>query len=300
MFLLWNRPFRVWPSGCVLRSILVAFEDYSHCVRARSASVGCRRYDFHSRYKGTNLSLRFSNVSPTFFVPPRIFLGTGWKAVILVKVKMVKIENRCCQNRHYNINIYIYIYSEQMTAFPKSKMTILTMTTLTTFLEYSLLFCTFAHRNSTDPHLWCTQDIGLIRLQIKGTVQVIWPTAGSTSPGVPSPHHDTTSTLATTNKICQHTHGVLAVQTRDFSIKVCTFHNYSLSLQTKTLKHEYYNIMNKHKNAPPHTPAVSSAFMLFSVHFVSNNVRRVCNPSGESTATSRNVLMCLYLTNYYS
>ncbi len=27
--------------------------------------------------------------------------------------------------------------------------------------------------------------------------------------------------------------GMLAVQTRDFAKKVCTFHNYSLSLQTK-------------------------------------------------------------------
>ena len=54
----------MWPSGCVLRTILVAFEDYSHCVRARFASVGCRRYDFHSQCKGKNLSLRF------FFRPP--------------------------------------------------------------------------------------------------------------------------------------------------------------------------------------------------------------------------------------
>ncbi len=46
----------------------------------------------------------------------------------MVMVIMVKIENGCCQNCHYNINIYIYIYSEQMTAFPKSKMTILTLT----------------------------------------------------------------------------------------------------------------------------------------------------------------------------
>ena len=40
-----------------------------------------------------------------------------------------------CQNRkhtvkirHYNINIYIYIYSEQITAFPKLKMTKMTLT----------------------------------------------------------------------------------------------------------------------------------------------------------------------------
>ena len=51
--------------------------------------------------------------------------------VILVIWSFVKIENGCCQNRHYNINI-LFIYSEQMTAFPKSKMTILTLTTLTT------------------------------------------------------------------------------------------------------------------------------------------------------------------------
>ena len=51
--------------------------------------------------------------------------------VTMVTVKMVKIENRQCQNRHYNINI-LFIYSEQMTAFPKSKMTKMTMTTLTT------------------------------------------------------------------------------------------------------------------------------------------------------------------------
>ena len=30
-------------------------------------------------------------------------------AVMMVKVKMVKIENGWCQNRHYNINIIIYI-----------------------------------------------------------------------------------------------------------------------------------------------------------------------------------------------
>ena len=42
--------------------------------------------------------------------------------VILVIWSFVKIENGCCQNRHYNINI-LFIYSEQITAFPKSKMT---------------------------------------------------------------------------------------------------------------------------------------------------------------------------------
>ena len=31
------------------------------------------------------------------------------KAVMMVKVKMVKIEKGRCQNRHYNINIIIYI-----------------------------------------------------------------------------------------------------------------------------------------------------------------------------------------------
>ena len=46
----------MWPSGRRLRTILVAFEDYSHCVRARFASVWCRRYDFHSRCKGTKKS----------------------------------------------------------------------------------------------------------------------------------------------------------------------------------------------------------------------------------------------------
>ena len=51
--------------------------------------------------------------------------------VTMVTVKMVKIENRQCQNRHYNINIFIY--SEQMTAFPKSKMTKMTMTILTQY-----------------------------------------------------------------------------------------------------------------------------------------------------------------------
>ena len=40
----------------------------------------------------------------------------------LVIWSFVKIENGCCQNRHYNINI-LFIYSEQITAFPKSKMT---------------------------------------------------------------------------------------------------------------------------------------------------------------------------------
>ena len=29
----------------------------------------------------------------------------------MVKVKMVKIENGRCQNRHYNINNYLYIVS---------------------------------------------------------------------------------------------------------------------------------------------------------------------------------------------
>ena len=51
----------------------------------------------------------------------------------LVIWSFVKIENGCCQNRHYNINI-LFIYSEQITAFPKSKMTILTLTVLTTIL----------------------------------------------------------------------------------------------------------------------------------------------------------------------
>jgi hypothetical protein len=40
----------------------------------------------------------------------------------LVIWSFVKIENGCCQNRHYNINS-LFIYSEQITAFPKSKMT---------------------------------------------------------------------------------------------------------------------------------------------------------------------------------
>ena len=42
-------------------------------------------------------------------------------------------RKRIVKIRHYNINI-LFIYSEQMTAFPKSKMTILTLTTLTTIL----------------------------------------------------------------------------------------------------------------------------------------------------------------------
>ena len=57
--------------------------------------------------------------------------GQTRRLVKTVKVKMVKIENGCCQNRHYNINI-LFIYSEQMTAFPKSILTKMTMTTLTT------------------------------------------------------------------------------------------------------------------------------------------------------------------------
>ena len=65
----------MWPSGLRLRTILVVFEDYSHCVRARFASVGCRRYDFHSRCEGNKLSLRFSNVFPTFFEFPAIFFA---------------------------------------------------------------------------------------------------------------------------------------------------------------------------------------------------------------------------------
>ena len=62
----------------------------------------------------------------------------GMYLVKVVTVKMVKIENRQCQIRHYNKNI-IFIYSEQMTAFPKSKMTKMTMTTLTTFFVFSLV-----------------------------------------------------------------------------------------------------------------------------------------------------------------
>ena len=65
----------MWPSGCVLRTILVAFEDYSRCVRARSASVGCHRYDFHSRCKGNNLSLRFTNVLQEIFHFSAIFFA---------------------------------------------------------------------------------------------------------------------------------------------------------------------------------------------------------------------------------
>ena len=61
-------------------------------------------------------------------------------AVKTVKVKMVKIENGCCQNRHYNINI-LFIYSEQMTAFPKSILTKMTMTTLTTLLRQGCKNC---------------------------------------------------------------------------------------------------------------------------------------------------------------
>ena len=46
-------------------------------------------------------------------------------------------EKRQCQNRHYNINI-LFIYSEQMTAFPKSILTKMTMTKMTTMYGKNL------------------------------------------------------------------------------------------------------------------------------------------------------------------
>ena len=52
----------------------------------------------------------------------------------MVKVKMVKIETDNVKSATI-IKIYIFIYSEQMTAFPKSKMTKMTMTTLTNGAE---------------------------------------------------------------------------------------------------------------------------------------------------------------------
>ena len=54
--------------------------------------------------------------------------------------KWSKSKNGCCQNRHYNINI-LFIYSEQMTAFPKSILTKMTMTTLTTLLRQGCKNC---------------------------------------------------------------------------------------------------------------------------------------------------------------
>jgi len=46
-------------------------------------------------------------------------------------------QNRFCivKINHYKINIYIYYYSEQNDRIRKMKMTILTLTTLTTFLR---------------------------------------------------------------------------------------------------------------------------------------------------------------------
>ena len=49
-----------------------------------------------------------------------------------VTMVMVKMRKGNVKNRHYNINI-LFIYSEQMTAFPKSILTKMTMTTLTIF-----------------------------------------------------------------------------------------------------------------------------------------------------------------------
>ena len=86
-------------------------------------------------------------------------------AVKTVKVILVKIENGCCQNRHYNINI-LFIYSEQMTAFPKSILTKMTMTTLTTLLrqgckncptvtQFTLCSWTSYLWYSDSPLVWC-------------------------------------------------------------------------------------------------------------------------------------------------
>ena len=57
-----------------------------------------------------------------------------WRQLVLVilgHLSFVKIENGCCQNRHYNINI-LFIYSEQITAFSGIENDQMTMTTLTT------------------------------------------------------------------------------------------------------------------------------------------------------------------------
>ena len=78
-------------------------------------------------YKINTSLLRFANAGRRKIV----FLPLTWNLKLenlntmrghLVIWSFVKIENGCCQNRHYNINI-LFIYSEQITAFPKSKMT---------------------------------------------------------------------------------------------------------------------------------------------------------------------------------
>ena len=60
--------------------------------------------------------------SRQFLTSHSSLLTSSLLLVILVIWSFVKIENGCCQNRHYNINI-LFIYSEQITAFPESKMT---------------------------------------------------------------------------------------------------------------------------------------------------------------------------------
>ena len=74
-----------------------------------------------SQCKGKNFSLRSTNVSPVFFIILRFFFdrpdNPGGHLVIW---SFVKIEKRCCQNRHYNINI-LFIYSEQWPRFRNRK-----------------------------------------------------------------------------------------------------------------------------------------------------------------------------------
>ena len=56
--------------------------------------------------------------------------------VKVVKVKMVKIEKTLSKSA--TIYKYIFIYSEQMTAFPKSILTKMTMTKMTTMYSKNL------------------------------------------------------------------------------------------------------------------------------------------------------------------
>ena len=94
-----------WPLKCRFVALI------SHpCFRS------CRGSS-ESRYKGKKFSLRSTNVSPTFFRFLRFFRLARQPSGHLVIWSFVKIEKRCCQNRHYNINI-LFIYSEQ---WPRSR-----------------------------------------------------------------------------------------------------------------------------------------------------------------------------------
>ena len=87
--------------------------NYRFVIRIpKPSSRACRGFS-ESQCKGKNFSLRSTNNSPVFFIILRFFFRLARQpSGHLVIWSFVKIEKRCCQNRHYNINI-LFIYSEQ-------------------------------------------------------------------------------------------------------------------------------------------------------------------------------------------